>query len=101
MPPLLAPSSILSRVVAQDACLASLTSVRPYLANKPFSLAMISGDASVRAMKPKVTVLVSTPAPCDQAPPGKVLSIAANKEAAPAPFKSLRRVVLLDIEKPF
>jgi len=40
----------LSRVVPHDACFSTSTSGIPYFANSPFSLAMISGAASVSAM---------------------------------------------------
>ena len=62
MPPEPEPSTMLSRVVPHEACLATLASVMPYLSKSFFSLAMISGEASVSAMKPSVTLLVSTPA---------------------------------------
>jgi hypothetical protein len=44
------PSTRLSRVAPHDACFSTSTSGRPYLAKKPFSLATISGEASVSAM---------------------------------------------------
>ena len=53
------PSTRLSRVVPQEACLATVTSVMPYLSNRPFSLATNRGAASVSAMKPSVALLVS------------------------------------------
>ena len=61
---------------------------------------MISGEASVSAMKPSVTLLVSTPAACAKAPDGKDVRTAAIKAArAVAPLSTLRRlnVVLLAI----
>ena len=96
MPPPPEPSTRLSRVVPHDACLATLTSVMPYLSNSPFSLAMISGEASVSAMKPSVTLLVSTPAPCAKAPDGRAARAAPSKAAvAVAPFRTWRRPNLL------
>ena len=71
MPPPPEPSTRLSRVAPHEACFATSTSGMPYLANSPFSLAMISGEASVRAMKPSVTLSVSTRLPCANAPDGK------------------------------
>ena len=59
MPPLADPSSRLSRVTAQEVCFTTFTSGMPCLANSPFSLAMISGEASVRAMKPRVAPFTS------------------------------------------
>ena len=59
MPPLALPSSRLSRVTAQEVCLTTLTSGMPCLAKSPFSLAMISGALSVRAMKPRVAPFTS------------------------------------------
>ena len=44
------PRTRLSRVAAHDACFSTATSGMPYLAKMPFSLAMISGAASVSAM---------------------------------------------------
>src|SRR5215207_8738092 len=101
MPPDPEPSTMLSRVVPHEACLATLASVMPYLSNSFFSLAMISGEESVSAMKPSVTLLVSGPAPCAKAPAGKdVRSAAINAALAVAPLSTLRRlnvVVLLAI----
>src|SRR5215831_2297611 len=45
MPPAPEPSTILSRVVPHEACLAMLVSVMPYLSNSFFSLATMSGEA--------------------------------------------------------
>src|SRR4028118_140013 len=59
MPPLSEPSSKLSRVTGQDACLVTCTSFMPYLANNPFSWAMIKGAASVRAMNPSLAAVTS------------------------------------------
>lgn len=59
MPPPLEPSSKLSRVTGQDACFAICTSFMPYFSNKPFSLAIISGAESVRAMNPNLAVVTS------------------------------------------
>src|SRR6476469_6880448 len=53
------PSSKLSRVTGQEACFSSLISVMPYLANKPFSTAIIKGAESVRAMNPSLAVVTS------------------------------------------
>ena len=36
------------------------TSVMPYLAKKPFSLAIIKGAASVKAINPNLALVVST-----------------------------------------
>lgn len=59
MPPLSEPSSKLSRVTGQDACLVTCTSFMPYLANNPFSWAMIKGAESVRAMNPSLAAVTS------------------------------------------
>src|SRR6476469_5912772 len=59
MPPLSEPSSKLSRVTGQDACLVTCTSFMPYLANSPFSWAMIKGAESVRAMNPRLAAVTS------------------------------------------
>src|SRR4028118_1187352 len=59
MPPLSEPSSKLSRVTGQDACLVTCTSFMPYLANNPFSWAMIKGAESVRAMNPSSAAVTS------------------------------------------
>ncbi len=53
------PSTRLSRVVPHDACLVTSTSGMPCLAKKPFSFAMIKGDASVNAMKPNTAFVTS------------------------------------------
>src|SRR5690349_21050569 len=53
------PSTRLSRVVPHEACLTTSTSGMPYLANRPFSLATISGAESVSAMKPRTALVVS------------------------------------------
>jgi hypothetical protein len=50
----------LSRVTGHDFCLMTSTSVMPYLANKPFSLAIIKGAASVRGINPSFALVVST-----------------------------------------
>ena len=50
MPLALVPSTMLSRVAPQEACLGISMSGMPCLAKKPFSLAMTSGEASVSAM---------------------------------------------------
>ncbi len=44
------PSTRLSRVAPHDACFRTSTSGNPYLAKKPFSLATMSGAASVSAI---------------------------------------------------
>ena len=44
------PSTRLSRVAPQEACFSTSASGMPCLAKKPFSLATISGEASVSAM---------------------------------------------------
>jgi hypothetical protein len=93
MPPAPEPSTMLSRVVPHEACLATLASVMPYLSNSFFSLAMISGEASVSAMKPKVTLLVSGPLACANAPDGKALRTAPIRAAlAVAPLRTERRL---------
>jgi len=92
MPPAPPPSTRLSRVVPHDACLAMLASVMPYLSNSFFSLAMISGDASVSAMKPSVTLLVSGPPAWAKAPAGKAVRTAPSSAAvAVAPLIRRRR----------
>src|SRR3954469_21002389 len=53
------PSTRLSRVVPQEACLVTSTSGMPYLAKSPFSLATISGAESVSAMNPSTALVVS------------------------------------------
>src|SRR3569832_2141808 len=94
MPPRPPPISILSRVVPQEACFASLTSGMPNLAKNPFSLAMISGEESVSAMKPKVAVVVSgATAAAAQAPPGTTARAAVNNAAPPAPLKIALRLL--------
>src|SRR5689334_3242880 len=50
----------LSRVTGQDFCLITWTSVMPYLAKKPFSLATIRGAASVSGINPSLALVVST-----------------------------------------
>src|SRR6185369_4153540 len=96
MPPCPPPNSILSRVVLQVACLASLTSGMPNLANSPFSLATISGEESVRAIKPKVALVVSgASAVAAQAPPGTRLRAAVRSAALPAPLRMVRRFLML------
>ena len=83
---------MLSRVVPHEACLATLASVMPYLSNSFFSLAMISGEASVSAMKPSFTLLVSGPAACANAPAGKAARAAPSSAAvAVAPLRMPRR----------
>jgi hypothetical protein len=83
---------MLSRVVPHEACLATLASVMPYLSKIFFSLAMISGDASVSAMKPSVTLLVSGPAACAKAPDGNdVRAAPINAAVAVALLRMLRR----------
>ena len=63
MPPRSLPSSRLSRVTAQEVCFTTFVSGMPCLANRPFSLAMISGALSVRAMKPSVAPFTSVSEP--------------------------------------
>src|SRR4051812_32618568 len=82
MPPRSDPSTRLSRVAAQDACLVTSMSGRPYLVNRPFSLAMITGEESVRAMKPSRALETSGPAPAANAPEGKAALAAAAVAAA-------------------
>ena len=60
MPFFAEPSTRLSRVVPQEDCLSTSTSVMPYLAKNPFSAATNSGAASVRAIKPSLALVVST-----------------------------------------
>src|SRR5471030_744239 len=92
MPPASEPSTRLSRVVPHEACLAMSASVTPYLSKIFFSLAMISGEASVSAMKPSFTLLVSGPAACAKAPDGKEARAAATSAAvAVALLRTLRR----------
>jgi hypothetical protein len=91
MPPAPPPSTRLSRVVPHDACLATLASVMPYLSNSFFSLAMISGEESVSAMKPSVTLLVSGPLVCAKAPPGKEARTALIRAAVAATPEALLR----------
>src|SRR5438128_612577 len=86
------PSTRLSRVVAQEACLATSTPVIPYLANSPFSAATISGEASVRAMKPSVALVVSGPAAwAMRAPNGNAAPAAAKVAAAAVDLRKVRR----------
>src|SRR3954471_16542753 len=96
MPPRPPPSSKLSRVVPHDACFASLTSGMPNLANRPFSLAMINGEESVSAIKPRVAVVVSGASPvAAQAPPGTTARAAVRSAAVPAPLMIVRRLLPL------
>src|SRR5690348_1654289 len=98
MPPCAPPNSILSRVVPQDACFASLTSGMPYLAKKPFSLAMISGEESVSAINPRVAVVVSGASPAAaQAPPGTTARAAVSNAALPAVLRIVLRVLCVMI----
>ncbi len=95
MPFFAEPSTRLSRVVPQDDCLSTSTSVIPYLAKKPFSAATNSGAASVRAIKPSLALLVSTSPPAAQAaermprdmPPNRATPLAAMIEC----LRKLRR----------
>jgi hypothetical protein len=95
MPFFAEPSTRLSRVVPQDDCLSTSTSVIPYLAKKPFSAATNNGAASVRAMKPSLALLVSTSPPAAQAaeriprdmPPNRATPLAAMIEC----LRKLRR----------
>ena len=95
MPFFAEPSTRLSRVVPQEDCLSTSTSVIPYLAKKPFSAATNSGAASVRAMKPSLALLVSTSPPAAQAaermprdmPPNRATPLAAMIEC----LRKLRR----------
>ena len=92
MPPEPEPSTMLSRVVPHEACLATLASVMPYLSKIFFSLAMISGEESVSAMKPSVTLLVSGPPACAKAPEGNDARTEAIRAAvAVAPLRMSRR----------
>ena len=50
MPFAFVPSAMLSRVAPQEACFRISISGRPYLSKSFFSLAMMSGEASVSAM---------------------------------------------------
>ncbi len=59
MPPLLEPSTRLSRVVPQLDCFSTSTSLMPCFLKKPFSSATNSGAASVNAMKPSFALVVS------------------------------------------
>ena len=47
-------------MTGQDFCLLTSTSVIPYLVKKPFSLAIIKGAESVKAINPNLAVVVST-----------------------------------------
>ena len=47
-------------MTGQDFCLLISTSVIPYLVKKPFSLAIIKGAESVKAINPNLAVVVST-----------------------------------------
>jgi hypothetical protein len=87
---------ILSRTVGQDLPFSSVTS-RLYLANMPFSLAMASGDMSVREMNPSVTFRPPPPPPpppaeVDAVSPQAVRVLAATAPSATAPvlFKKVR-----------
>src|SRR5471030_2803878 len=92
MPPDAEPNTMLSRVVPHEAYLAMSASVMPYLSKIFFSLAMISGDASVSAMKPSFTDLVSGPAACAKAPDGRAARAAlSNAAVAVAPLRTPRR----------
>src|SRR5690242_8745081 len=93
MPPPPEPSTRLSRVPAQEACFKTSTSGMPYLAKMPRSLAMISGEASVRAMKPRRALAVSGPGRAAKAPEGR-RAWAAAIVAAPA-VSARRRVRVL------
>src|SRR5258708_6875903 len=96
MPPEAEPSTMLSRVVPHDACLATLASVMPYLSKIFFSLATISGAASVSAMKPRVTLLVSGPVACAKAPDGNdARTVPISAAVAVAPFRTSRRPKLV------
>ncbi|MCY1242240.1 hypothetical protein D9M72_551910 [compost metagenome] len=92
MPAPAEPSTRLSRVVPQDACLTTSTSVMPCLSKNPFSLAMINGAESVRAMKPRTALVVSGPADCAKAPVGKAVLTAPKRAAVAVVFSRLRRV---------
>ena len=87
------PSTRLSRVVPHDACFVTSTSGMPCFEKKPFSFAMINGEASVSAMKPKTALVTSGFAAAAysgrSARPDTPASVAAT-----APRITLRRVVL-------
>src|SRR3989338_2643257 len=95
MPFFAEPSTRLSRVVPQEDCLSTSTSVMPYLAKKPFSAATNSGAASVRAIKPSLALVVSTSPPAAQAllwllmpmPPNRAMPLAATIDC----FRKRRR----------
>src|SRR3990167_7117028 len=95
MPFFAEPRTRLSRVVPQDDCLSTSTSVMPYLAKKPFSAATNSGAASVRAIKPSLALVVSTSVPAAQAlddrpsgmPPSRAIPLAATIDC----FRKRRR----------
>ena len=75
IPPPVDPVSKLSRVTGQEACLTTETSFIPYLANKPFSLAIIKGAESVRAMNPNLAVVTSGASPAAILVAGVVLAV--------------------------
>src|ERR687886_562670 len=60
IPPDAEPSLMLSRVTGHDFCFSSWTSFIPYFSKRPFSLAIISGAESVRAINPNLAWVVST-----------------------------------------
>ena len=85
------PSTRLSRVVPQDDCLSTSTSVMPCLAKKPFSSATKSGAASVSAMNPSLAFVVSSAPPAARAVPDHSPPIiAAPPSAAALRMKSRR-----------
>ncbi len=72
--------------------MATSTSGMPYLANSPFSLAMISGEESVSAMKPSVALLVSGPLLARRRPTGRAAARGAQQRAVagtPRPLENL------------
>ena len=82
MPPPADPISTLSLAEPQLACLATFTSVIPYLAKKPFSWAMIKGAASTIGMYPNVILVLSIPSTLFSLAPA-LTEVAAG--AAPPP----------------
>src|SRR6476646_2673941 len=92
MPPPAEPRTILSRVAAQEACLDTWTSFMPYLANSPFSLAMIRGAASVSAMKPSLAVVTSGVSAAETLTAGVALEagLEAGLEAVSVEFEDVQ-----------
>ena len=86
------PSTRLSRVAPQEACFRTSTSGMPCLANRPFSAAMMSGAASVSAMKPIFAPFTSGSAVAAKAPDGKATRTALTRAAVAVVFSIVRRL---------